>query len=293
KSRGTYTEALPKLADSMGRVHTTYHQVGAATGRFSSADPNLQNIPVRNDLGRKLRQAFIPQPGWQMISADYSQIELRLLAHFSKSPGLIKAFHEGVDIHTYTAALVANKSIQQVTKQERRAAKFVNFGLVYGMGARSLAKQIGCSFTEAQHWIDAYFQRYEGVREYLDSTKEFARANGYVETLHGRRVWLPDINNSNGAFRSNAERAAINAPLQGSNADIIKLAMPKVEKEMQKQNLASRILLQVHDELVLESPQNEVETITTLLPTLLKSVATLSVPLVVETGQGPNWDAAH
>ncbi len=309
KLRSTYAETLPKQVNpTTRRVHTTYHQVGAATGRFSSADPNLQNIPIRTEEGRKIRRAFIPaapyrQPNtqhptpitqkWFMLSADYSQIELRLLAHFSGSPALRQAFEDGLDVHAYTAALVGNKKLEDVTKPERRAAKIVNFGLVYGMGTRSLAKQIGCTVPEAQGWIDAYFQRYSGVKEYMELNRQHARENGYVETLFGRRIWLPDIISPNGGLRANAERAAINAPLQGSNADIIKLAMPKVEAYLAEHGLQAQTLLQVHDELVLEAPEPELDHLKTALPALMSGVVTLAVPLVVETGTGPNWDAAH
>ncbi|PIZ29392.1 MAG: DNA polymerase I [Alphaproteobacteria bacterium CG_4_10_14_0_8_um_filter_53_9] len=294
KLRSTYAEALlSQISPLTGRVHTSYHQVGAATGRFSSSNPNLQNIPIRTEEGRKIRHAFIPQKGWQMLAADYSQIELRLLAHFSGSQALKQAFEDGLDIHAYTAALVAGKEIDGVSKEERRAAKFVNFGLVYGMGARSLAGQIGCSVAEAQEWIDAYFTRYKGVKEYMESNKQQARDNGYVTTLLGRKVWLPDIHSPNGMLRSGAERAAINAPLQGSNADIIKKAMPHVEKYLAEKNLNAQTLMQVHDELVLECPPDEVEKLTLHLPKLMTEIVHLSVPLVVEVGLGDNWETAH
>jgi DNA polymerase-1 len=294
KLKSTYADALVGQIDRQtGRVHTSFSMAATSTGRLSSTDPNLQNIPVRTEEGRKVRSAFIPQKGWVMLAADYSQIELRLLAHFSGSKGLTQAFTEGLDIHTYTAALVSGKNIADVTKTERRAAKFVNFGLVYGMGARSLAKQIGgISITEAQSWIDAYFTRYEGVREYMDSNKEFARQHGYVQTLLGRKVWLPDIQSSHGGLRSNAERAAINAPLQGSNADIIKRAMPLIATELAG-NFQAKILMQVHDELVFEAPPEEVDALKQLLPPLMTGVVKLNVPLAVEVGSGPTWEEAH
>jgi DNA polymerase-1 len=294
KLRSTYTEALlNQIEPSTGRVHTHYMQMGAATGRFSSAEPNLQNIPIRTEAGRKVRQSFVPQRGWQMLSADYSQIELRLLAHLSGSNALKKAFIEGLDIHAYTASLVAGVPLGEVSKAQRRAAKFINFGLVYGMGARSLAGQIGCSVAEAQSWIEAYFARYDGVRDYMEFNKRQVREKGYVETLLGRRVWLPEIQSSHAGLRAGAERAAINAPLQGSNADIIKLAMVAVAKELGTRKLGTRLLLQVHDELVLEAAPDAVEWLRTELPKLMEGVVTLRVPLLVEVGVGPNWDAAH
>ncbi|RYD48140.1 MAG: DNA polymerase I, partial [Verrucomicrobiaceae bacterium] len=295
KLRSTYAEALLKQVSPVTqRVHTSYQQVGAATGRFSSNDPNLQNIPIRTEEGRKIRHAFVAGKkggDWVMVSADYSQIELRLLAHFSGSEPLRQAFREGLDIHAYTAALVRGIALDEVTKEQRRAAKFINFGLVYGMGARSLAGQIGCSMSEAQEWIEAYFKRYDGVRDYMEHNKQFAREKGYVETLCGRRVWLPEIASSHGGLRAGAERAAINAPLQGSNADVIKLAMPQVEKAVQ--GLNARLLMQVHDELVLEAAPDALDALKKLLPEVMSGVVSLSVPLAVEAGVGPNWEAAH
>ncbi|TKW60878.1 MAG: DNA polymerase I [Blastochloris viridis] len=292
KLKSTYADALVKqISPVTQRVHTSYQQVGAATGRFSSSDPNLQNIPIRTEEGRKIRHAFVPREGWVMVSADYSQIELRLLAHFSGSEPLRQAFREGFDIHAYTASLVRGIPMEQVTKEQRRAAKFINFGLVYGMGARSLAGQIGCSLSEAQEWIEAYFRRYDGVRDYMELNKQLARERGYVETLCGRRVWLPEIQSVNGGLRAGAERAAINAPLQGSNADVIKLAMPKVE--MALKNKPAQLLMQVHDELVLECAPEAVDEIKVMLPHVMGSVVELAVPLAVEAGEGPNWEAAH
>ncbi|MCP5405641.1 MAG: DNA polymerase I [Pseudomonadaceae bacterium] len=300
KLRSTYTEALLKQVSPVsGRVHTTYQQIGAATGRFSSTEPNLQNIPIRSEEGRKVRAAFVPQEGWVMVAADYSQIELRLLAHMSGSKGLTRAFTEGADIHAYTASLIHGVPLQDVTKEQRRAAKFINFGLVYGMGAASLAKQIGSSKDEAAAWIEAYFARYDGVKEYMERNKQFARDHGYVETLLGRRVWLPDIKSSHGGLRSNAERAAINAPLQGSNADIIKLAMPEVERVAGLPDYrvngapAVRLLMQVHDELVLEARSEVLEGLKEQLPKVMGGVVQLAVPLAVEVGVGPNWEEAH
>ncbi len=291
KLRSTYTESLlQQIEPSTGRVHTHYQQMGASTGRFSSSDPNVQNIPIRTAAGRQVRQAFVPRAGWQMVSADYSQIELRLLAHLSGSKALRQAFTEGLDIHAYTASLVAGIALADVSKEQRRAAKFINFGLVYGMGARSLAGQIGCSLSEAQTWIDAYFARYDGVRDYMEMNKRHVRERGYVETLLGRKVWLPEIHSSHAGLRAGAERAAINAPLQGSNADIIKLAMVQVAHALTNN---AALLLQVHDELVLEAAPEVVETLKVQLPKLMGGVVQLSVPLLVEVGIGKNWDAAH
>lgn len=298
KLRSTYAEALLKqVSDVTHRVHTSYQQVGAGTGRFSSNDPNLQNIPIRTAEGRKIRHAFVPKDGWVMVSADYSQIELRLLAHFSGSEPLRQAFREGFDIHAYTASLVRGIPLDQVTKEQRRAAKFINFGLVYGMGARSLAGQMGCGIAEAQEWIEAYFKRYDGVRDYMEHNKQFAREKGYVETLCGRRVWLPEIASSHGGLRAGAERAAINAPLQGSNADVIKLAMPEVERVLGYEDMRVRgkaaLLMQVHDELVLECAPEVVEVLKEVLPKVMGGVVELAVPLAVEVGSGPNWEEAH
>lgn len=316
KLRSTYAEALVQQVNPVtGRVHTSYQQIGAATGRFSSSDPNLQNIPIRTEEGRKIRHAFVPKAGtrneehgtrdapWVMVSADYSQIELRLLAHLSGSEALRTAFTEGLDIHAYTASLIHGVDIQDVSKDQRRAAKVINFGLVYGMGARSMAAGIGSTVSEAQAWIDAYFRRYEGVREYMDLNKRTARENGYVETLFGRRVWLPEIASSNGGLRAGAERAAINAPLQGSNADIIKLAMGAVEQRLWHLGTRNeehgtrapnvRLLMQVHDELVLECAPDVVDDVKVLLPEVMGGVVRLAVPLAVEVGVGPNWEAAH
>ena len=292
KLKSTYADALMKQVNPITqRVHTSYQQVGAATGRFSSSDPNLQNIPIRTEEGRKIRHSFVPREGWVMVSADYSQIELRLLAHFSGSEPLRQAFREGFDIHAYTASLVRGIAMNDVTKEQRRAAKFINFGLVYGMGARSLAGQIGCSVSEAQEWIEAYFKRYDGVRDYMEHNKQFARERGYVETLCGRRVWLPEIQSTHGGLRAGAERAAINAPLQGSNADVIKLAMPEVEVALAGKK--ATLLMQVHDELVLECAPEVVDEMKLLLPKVMGGVVELSVPLAVEVGEGPNWEAAH
>lgn len=292
KLRGTYAETLPEQVSPLtGRIHTSYQQIGAGTGRFSSTEPNLQNIPIRTAEGRRIRQAFIARQGWQMMSTDYSQIELRLLAHFTGSPGLVQAFNDGIDIHTATASSIFGVAVSDVTKDQRRSAKVVNFGLVYGMGANSLAAQANVSRNEAAEWMAAYFQRYDGVRDYMEANKQKAREQGYVETLCGRRVWLPGINNPNGGIRSNSERAAINAPLQGSNADVIKLAMPQVEKLLRDQ--PAQMLMQVHDELVFEAHPDVIETLKVELPKVMCGVVNLRVPLAVEVGVGKNWDEAH
>ncbi len=292
KLRGTYAETLPEEVSPLtGRVHTSYSQIGAGTGRFASTEPNLQNIPIRTAEGRKIRQAFIPQQGWKMLSADYAQIELRLLAHFSQSPGLIEAFEQGMDIHAATASSIFGVPLKDVTKDQRRAAKVVNFGLVYGMGVNALAAQANSSRAEAAEWMAAYFQRYDGVREYMEANKRQAREQGYVETLFGRRVWLPGITSPNGGIRSNSERAAINAPLQGSNADIIKLAMPQVDKLLG--GMPAQMLMQVHDELVLEAHPDVIDELKTKLPEVMCGVVKLRVPLAVEVGVGSNWDEAH
>ncbi|MDD9911765.1 MAG: DNA polymerase I [Alphaproteobacteria bacterium] len=294
KLRSTYTEALSQQVNpKTGRVHTSYNAVGAATGRMSSSDPNLQNIPIRTEDGRKIRHAFIAPQGWQLMSADYSQIELRLLAHFSKSKGLQEAFLQGVDVHAFTASRVFNVELPDVTSDQRRIAKAVNFGLVYGMGATSLAKQIGTTRVEAQEYIGRYFTRYDGVKDYMEANKQFCRDHGYVETLFGRRIHLPTIHSNNGGLRAGAERAAINAPLQGSNADIIKLAMPKIEQALQQGGYKTRMLMQVHDELVFEVPQEEVKKVQPLITNLMENAVKLEVPLKVEAGLGTNWEDAH
>lgn len=294
KLRSTYTEALiGQINPKTGRVHTSYHQAGAATGRFSSSDPNLQNIPIRSEDGRKIRRAFITQPGWQLLGADYSQIELRLLAHMSDSKPLQEAFIQGQDIHTHTAHQLLGIPHAEVTTDQRRVAKIINFGIVYGMGAVSLAKQAHLTREEAKQYIEQYFERYAGVREYMEYNKEQARANGYVTTLLGRRVHLPEIDSNHPGLKAGAERAAINAPLQGSNADIIKLVMPRIEQALQEQSLQTRMLLQVHDELVFEVPEAEMETAKPLILDLMENVVSLKVPLKVGSGVGANWEDAH
>jgi DNA polymerase I len=294
KLKSTYTDKLPLMVNAAtGRVHTTFAQATAVTGRLASNDPNLQNIPVRTAEGRRIREAFIAPPGHVILSADYSQIELRIMAHLSEDPALLHAFHEGHDIHRATAADIFGVTPDQVTTDQRRYIKAVNFGLIYGMSAFGLAQQLDIERSAAAQFIDKYFTRYPGVARYMQRTREMARANGYVETVFGRRLWLADINAGGGPRRAAAERAAINAPMQGTAADLIKLAMIEVQKWLDREKLATKLVLQVHDELVFEVPDGEVERVKRELPGLMSSVSTLSVPLVVDVGTGKNWDEAH
>ena len=295
KLKNTYTDKLPKMINHRtGRVHTSYHQAVTATGRLSSTDPNLQNIPIRNEEGRRVRQAFVPREGNKFVAADYSQIELRIMAHLSGDKGLLDAFAHGKDIHKATAAEVFGVPLNEVTTEQRRSAKAINFGLIYGMSAFGLSKQLNIPRNEAQKYMDLYFERYPGVLEYMDSTRESAKEKGYVETVFGRRLYLPDIKASNGARRKGAERAAINAPMQGTAADIIKMAMIKVDDWIRK-NASDDVtmMMQVHDELVFEIKEDKVETYVSTITALMESAATLNVPLVVEAGVGENWDEAH
>ena len=295
KLRSTYTEKLPELVDPhTGRLHTSYHQAVAATGRLSSSDPNLQNIPVRSGEGRRIRQAFVPEDGWRMLAADYSQIELRIMAHLSGDDGLLKAFAAGEDIHRATAAEVFGAdSPKAVTADQRRSAKAINFGLIYGMSAFGLAKQLGIERGAAQEYVDLYFTRYPGVKTFMEQTREQARERGYVETLFGRRLYLPDIKARNPQVRAAAERTAINAPMQGTAADIIKRAMLAVDAWIQDGQPAVRMLMQVHDELVFEVEKTAVESLSETIRSLMGSAAELKVPLVVDVGVGDNWDEAH
>ena len=295
KLKNTYTDKLPKMINHRtGRVHTSYHQAVTATGRLSSTDPNLQNIPIRNEEGRRVRQAFVPREGNKFVAADYSQIELRIMAHLSGDKGLLDAFAHGKDIHKATASEVFGVPLDEVTTEQRRSAKAINFGLIYGMSAFGLSKQLNIPRNEAQKYMDLYFERYPGVLEYMDSTRESAKDKGYVETVFGRRLYLPDIKASNGARRKGAERAAINAPMQGTAADIIKMAMIKVDDWIRK-NASDDVtmMMQVHDELVFEIKEDKVETYVSTITALMESAATLNVPLVVEAGVGENWDEAH
>ncbi len=294
KLKSTYTDKLAEMINPRtGRVHTSYHQAVAATGRLSSSDPNLQNIPVRKVEGRRIRQAFIPDEGDLMMSADYSQIELRIMAHLSGDPGLCKAFGEGADIHRSTAAEVFGAAPAEVTDEQRRAAKAINFGLIYGMSAFGLARQLKIERAAAQEYIDLYFSRYPGVRDYMDRTRELARERGYVETLFGRRLHVPDIGASNMARRQYAERTAINAPMQGTAADLIKLAMIAVDRWIQEEAPSVRMIMQVHDELVFEVPREQLGEAEARVRELMAGVADLAVPLVVDIGHGANWDEAH
>lgn len=295
KLKSTYTDKLPlMIKPQTGRVHTSYHQAVAATGRLSSTDPNLQNIPVRNEQGRRIRQAFIPCAGYKLVAADYSQIELRIMAHLSGDKGLLTAFAEGKDIHKATAAEVFGVELDAVTSDMRRSAKAINFGLIYGMSAFGLAKQLGIGRAEAQKYMDLYFERYPGVLEYMERTRQQAEAQGYVETLFGRRLYLPDIKSRNAGLRKAAERAAINAPMQGTAADIIKRAMINVDgwiRGIEDQSI--RMLMQVHDELVFEIREEKLEEYIAIIKEKMSAAAELHVPLVVEAGTGDNWDQAH
>ncbi len=294
KLKSTYTDKLPLMVNpETGRVHTNFGQATAVTGRLASTDPNLQNIPVRTAEGRRIREAFIAPPGHVLVSADYSQIELRIMAHLSSDASLLKAFAEGADIHRATAAEIFGVPIADVTSEQRRYIKAVNFGLIYGMSAFGLAAQLDIERGAAQQFIDKYFARYPGVAEYMKRTRELARAQGYVETVFGRRLWLPDINAGGGPRRQAAERAAINAPMQGTAADLIKLAMIAVQGWLDHQQLATKLVLQVHDELVLEVPDAELARVRVEVPKLMTGVAELQVPLVVDVGSGVNWEQAH
>ena len=294
KLRSTYTDKLPKQINPVtGRVHTSYHQSVAATGRLSSSDPNLQNIPVRSEEGRRIRQAFIAEPGYTVLAADYSQIELRIMAHLSQDAGLLQAFKDGLDVHKATAAEVFGVAVDQVESHQRRSAKAINFGLIYGMSAFGLAKQLDIDRGAAQGYINLYFERYPGVKDYMDETRELAREQGYIETLFGRRLYLPDINAKNGQRRQYAERTAINAPMQGTAADIIKLAMLSVDSWLQTDKPAVRMVMQVHDELVFEVENSYVEQASQTIQQKMNTAAQLDVPLIVDIGTGKNWDEAH
>ena len=294
KLKSTYTDKLPREINARtGRIHTSYHQAVAATGRLSSADPNLQNIPIRTAEGRRIRQAFVAPDGYRLIAADYSQIELRIMAHLSGDPGLLRAFRDGLDIHRATAAEVFGTETDAVSSEQRRSAKAINFGLIYGMSAFGLARQLGIERSEAQSYIELYFERYPGVRQYMEQTRELAREQGYVETVFGRRLYLPEIRARNVQRRRYAERSAINAPMQGTAADIIKRAMIMVDDWLERDAVDGRLIMQVHDELVLETAEAAVPSATEELRTLMESAADLAVPLAVEAGVGSNWDEAH
>lgn len=295
KLKNTYTDKLPKLIDHRtGRVHTSYQQAIAATGRLSSTDPNLQNIPIRTEEGRKVREAFIARPGYKIVAADYSQIELRIMAHLSSDSGLLHAFANGLDVHKATASEVFGVALEHVTSEQRRSSKAINFGLIYGMSAFGLAKQLNIPRGDAQHYMDTYFERYPGVLQYMQDTREEAKAQGYVKTVFGRRLYLPEITSSNGARRAGAERAAINAPMQGTAADIIKLSMLAVDNWIQTQDQSDIcMIMQVHDELIFEIKEQKVDAYSTKIIELMENAVSLAVPLTVEFDVGENWEQAH
>jgi len=294
KLKSTYTDKLPRMINpATGRVHTSYNQAVAITGRLASSDPNLQNIPVRSAEGRRIREAFIAPKGSLIVSADYSQIELRIMAHLSQDKGMLDAFANNEDIHRATAAEIFGVERENVDNEQRRYAKVINFGLIYGMSAFGLAQNLNIERSAAQSYIERYFARYPGVREYMQNTREIAKQQGYVETYFGRRLWVPEINSPNGMRRAGAERAAINAPMQGTAADLIKLAMIAVDKWLKDEKLQSKLIMQVHDELVLEVPESELELVKQKLPELMQHVAKLDVPLLAEVGTGSNWESAH
>jgi DNA polymerase-1 len=290
KLKSTYVDALPALLNpASGRLHTTFGQTGTATGRLSSANPNLQNIPIRTELGREIRAAFTVEPGHLLLAADYSQIELRLLAHFSNDPLLVEAYRRGDDVHTLTASQVFGVPPLMVTPDHRRQAKVVNFGIVYGLSAFGLSQNLGIEPSEAKQFINAYFEKYSGVRKFIDQTLEEARREQKVRTLFGRVRPIPDINSKNSNLRGFAERTAVNTPLQGTAADLIKLTMIRIDAALQERGLKSRMTLQVHDELVFEVPENEIDTMRTLVREQMEAVHPLTVPLLVEIGVGKNW----
>jgi DNA polymerase I len=294
KLKGTYTDKLPRMVNPRtGRVHTTYSQSTAVTGRLASLDPNLQNIPVRTVEGRRIREAFIAPPGSKIMSADYSQIELRIMAHLSGDASLVEAFSRSEDVHRHTASEVFDAPLDQVTSEQRRYAKVINFGLIYGMSAFGLAQNLGIERSAAQAYMEKYFTRYPGVAKYMERTRNEARERGYVETVFGRRLWLPDIGSANQARRQGAERQAINAPMQGTAADLIKMAMIAVQRWLEERMLATKLVMQVHDELVFEVPEAELDHVKGEVERLMMGVARLDVPLVVEAGIGDNWEEAH
>jgi len=294
KLKSTYTDKLPKMIHpATGRVHTSYHQAVTATGRLSSTEPNLQNIPIRTAQGRKVRQAFIPEDGYKMVAIDYSQIELRIMAHLSGDESLIRAFEQGQDIHSATASEIFEVVLDEVSTEQRRQAKAINFGLIYGMSAFGLARQLGIDRGDAQNYMNTYFARYPSVQSYMDNTRTGAKERGYVETLFGRRLYLPEISSSNAMRRQHAERTAINAPMQGTAADIIKLAMIDVWQWLQQENTNIRMIMQVHDELVFEVPEDGLDGYCTTLQQIMQNATELSVPLIADVGMGNNWDEAH
>lgn len=294
KLKSTYTDKLPQQVNQQtGRVHTSYHQAVTATGRLSSSDPNLQNIPIRTETGRKIREAFVAGKGAKILAADYSQIELRIMAHLSGDKSLLTAFAEGEDIHRHTASEIFGVEPDKVTSDQRRSAKAINFGLIYGMSAHGLSKQLGIERHQAAKYMDTYFERYPGVRNYMDNTREQAKKDGYVETIFGRRLYLPEINSSNGLRRQYAERTAINAPMQGSAADIIKRAMIAIHDWLLQAGTGIRMIMQVHDELVFEVPDDQLDLAKSEIEQFMIQAAELAVPLEVGIGVGENWEQAH
>jgi len=294
KLRNTYVDALPKLIHAKtGRIHTSFNQTVTATGRLSSSNPNLQNIPVRSEEGRRIRAAFVPEPGYVLLSADYSQIELRLLAHLSQDPVLIESFQRGQDVHTRTAAELFQVPVEAVSADQRRRAKTINFGIIYGMGALRLARSLDIPTKTAQAYITQYFARYGGIESYMDGVRMEARARGYVTTLQGRRRYVPDLQSKNTQLAAAAERMAVNTPIQGTAADLIKMAMVSIDQRLTQEKLRTRMLLQVHDELLFEVPEKEVERVKKLVRELMEGVMSLRVPLQVDLGTGKNWAEAH
>ena len=294
KLKSTYTDKLPlEVNENTGRIHSSFQQAVTATGRLSSTDPNLQNIPIRTAEGRRVRRAFVTDPGYKLIAADYSQVELRIMAHLSRDEGLLTAFSSGEDIHRATAADVFNIPVEQVNPEQRRSAKAINFGLIYGMSAFGLSKQLDVNLSDARDYVDRYFKKYPGVRSYMDETQALADEKGYVETIFGRRLYLPDIHAGNAIIRKAAQRTAINAPMQGSAADIIKRAMIDISHWLALDELDARMLLQVHDELVFEVLEEDLDLIVEGVKFRMITAASLDVPLVVDVGVGDNWDQAH
>jgi DNA polymerase-1 len=290
KLEGTYIDALPAIVNPRtGRIHTSFNQTVASSGRLSSSDPNLQNIPIRRELGRDIRRGFIPRPGWTFVSADYSQIELRLLAHLSHDPAFIAAFVSGGDIHRQTASAIFDVPLEEVTSDMRGRAKTINFATIYGQGPHALSRQLGIAHAEAKEFIARYFERFQGVRNYLDSMVDLARSQGYVQTIFGRRRYIPELRDRNFNIRAFGERVATNSPIQGSAADLIKIAMIRIHHALHAQQLTSAMILQVHDELVFEAPPNEVQALETLVRAEMEHAAELDVPLVVDIGTGANW----